>query len=226
MSIEESVKKIIQKNQFMLTVFEDIVKSQTFNSLVDQITRAKTYNELPEFVFSGVGKNWYICQKVTKVFLSLGLKAQPLDCDHAIHGDLGMLTGDRPKVLFFVSKSGSSDQLVKLAKVVKYLRDDIKHLQSNLKTVGLFLVRDQGQRSSLYDTLITPSQKFDGVLYPQVDDRDIIPSLTINTMQSVLQFFGSLVYQRYPELVQRYKYNHLAGANGRRLGVSKILQEL
>ena len=225
MKIDIDINEILEKNKLMMEVFADILTSQKFHDLIaDIVSTSKTSDDLPEFIFSGVGKNWYICEKSTKVFLSLGIQARALDCVHAIHGDLGMLASGKKKVLFFISKSGTSDELLKLARVVKYLRG-IGHL-TNIKVVGLFLNTDQTGREDLYDVIITPSKKYDGALYPEFDKRDIVPSLTINTIQSILDLLGSLIYEQYPDLVERYKYNHLAGANGIRLGVGDLFKSI
>ena len=224
MELSNYIESVLKKNQFMSEVFADILRSENFGKLVKEITSVKNSNELPEFIFSGVGKNWYICEKVTKVFLSLGLSARALDCIHAIHGDLGMLTLQRPKYLFFISKSGTSDELLKLARIIKYLRG-INHLV-NIKVIGLFLNTNQEKNKDLFDMIITPSHKYDNVLYPEFDERDIIPSLTINTLQSILDLLGALIYEQYPDLIEKYKYNHLAGANGVRLGVGDLFKNL
>jgi arabinose-5-phosphate isomerase len=65
-----------------------------------------------KLVFSGVGKNEPICQKICATFNSTGVPSVYLDPLKALHGDLGLCqSGD---VAFLFSNSGASDELIVL----------------------------------------------------------------------------------------------------------------
>ena len=170
------------------------------------------------FIFTGVGKNWYICEKLNKTFLSMGLKSQALDPVHALHGDVGMVDG---QIIFFISKSGNTEELIKLAKTLRALKN--QHIKDCIM-VG-FCLNNQFENSRLYDYLIIPSERFPKDQIYEFDEKNIVPTLSINIMQMILDKFGVEIFESYDYLVNNYKYNQLAGENGRRLGVDKLLKE-
>ncbi|XP_050206011.1 probable arabinose 5-phosphate isomerase [Mercurialis annua] len=63
--------------------------------------------------FSGVGKSGFVANKISQTLISLGIRAGFLSPVDALHGDIGMLTSRDILVMF--SKSGNSDELLKLA---------------------------------------------------------------------------------------------------------------
>lgn len=68
-------------------------------------------------MYSGVGKSGFICQKLAASLASIGLRAQYLDPLGALHGDVGRIrSGD---VVVVMSKSGATDELLKVVPVVR-----------------------------------------------------------------------------------------------------------
>lgn len=214
---------VLKKKDHMDRIFKAIVRSSSFKNLFLKCS-SSFGSELPSFIFTGVGKNWYVCEKVVKVFISLGIRAQALDCMHALHGDLGMLDAEKSaKVLVYVSRSGTTAELVKLAKIVKQFKD--KKIINNLETVGFFLNKELPNKQ-LFDQMIVPDDlTFLDDIY-EFDDRDLVPSLSIDILQLALDLLGVLLYEGRPELVEHYIYNHLSGANGMKLGGATILNNI
>jgi len=205
------------KIQKMFDLFFDLDSNQELNKIKQLvINNPDILNK--GFIFTGVGKNWYICEKLNKTFLSMGLKSQALDPVHALHGDLGMVDG---QIIFFISKSGNTEELIKLAKTLRALKN--QHIKDCIM-VG-FCLNNQFENSRLYDYLIIPSKRFPKDQIYEFDEKNIVPTLSINIMQMVLDKFGVEIFESYDYLVNNYKYNHLAGENGRRLGVDKLLKE-
>ena len=68
-------------------------------------------------IFTGIGKNVYICEKLAAMYSSLGIPSFYLDATHALHGDIGILS-DRD-ILIPISKSGNTEELVKMLAYVK-----------------------------------------------------------------------------------------------------------
>ena len=208
MNIKE---KIEQSNE----IFFDFLNNENYNKV------KKIIESSDEVIFCGVGKNWYICEKIVKTWLSMGIKCMALDCVHALHGDLGMLQNNSNKVIFFISKSGTTEEMVKLLNIVNDLRNN--GILNNLVTVG-FNMNNVADKSK-YDYCLTPST----IPYSEVkefDSRNLVPSLSINTMQMVLDLMGVEIYENNPNMVENYKYNHLAGANGKRLGGDKYIEKV
>lgn len=203
-----------KKIKEMFKLFFDLKESKEFKELF------KYKNEILKngIIFSGIGKNWYICEKITKTFLSMGIKAQSLDPIHALHGDLGMVTN---QVIIFISRSGTTEELINLAKVLQGLK------RNNIKspiTVGFFL-NNKLPYKDLFDHLIVPSKKFPPEKIYEFDSKNLVPSLSINILQLLLDDFGIEIFESEPNLVEGYKYNHMGGANGKKLGSDKLLKK-
>lgn len=216
------MEPILEKIEKSNKIFENIIESNEFKELV----KLNSLDErLPRIILSGVGKNWYICEKIVKTYLSLGIHAEALDCVHALHGDLGMLMGSEPKLLIFVSKSGTTEELRKLVNVIFELRK--KGIIKNLYVVGFYLnTIDKIEASEKYDKLILLPEGISYKDVPEFDERNLVPSLSINTMQMVLDYFGILLYEARPELVDNYVYNHLGGNNGKALMSDKLVKSI
>jgi len=157
----------------------------------------------------------------------MGLKTVALDCTHALHGDMGVLMDDDEcKVMFFISKSGTTDELIKLAKTVKYLYHE--NIIQNITTVAFYLNVKGWQYDELYNYTLTPTWNLynnEQYLY-EFDNNNLIPSISINTMQIVLDSIGVNIFEQDEKLIEKYKYNHLAGNNGKLLGGDKILNNI
>lgn len=70
-----------------------------------------------KLVFSGVGKNAPVAQKIAATFNSTGVSSYFLDATQALHGDLGLVAeGD---LAFLLSNSGQSEEILRLVPVLK-----------------------------------------------------------------------------------------------------------
>jgi arabinose-5-phosphate isomerase len=79
---------------------------------IDQTTRAGG-----KLVFTGVGKNAPIAQKIAATFNSTGVSSCFLDATQALHGDLGLV--DEGDLVFLLSNSGQSEEILRLIPVLK-----------------------------------------------------------------------------------------------------------
>jgi arabinose-5-phosphate isomerase len=70
-----------------------------------------------KLVFSGVGKNAHIAQKIAATFNSTGVSSCFLDATQALHGDLGLV--DEGDLAFLLSNSGQSEEILRLVPVLK-----------------------------------------------------------------------------------------------------------
>jgi arabinose-5-phosphate isomerase len=68
-------------------------------------------------VWTGMGKSGIVCQKLAATMRSTGTPALFLHPAEAIHGDLGMVTGD--DLVVAVSNSGSTEEILRLVEVLK-----------------------------------------------------------------------------------------------------------
>ena len=70
-----------------------------------------------KIIASGLGKNVPICEKFEGTMLSLGLDANFLHTNSAVHGDMGMVkSGD---VVLILTKSGSTQESVYLVDLLR-----------------------------------------------------------------------------------------------------------
>jgi arabinose-5-phosphate isomerase len=70
-----------------------------------------------KLIFTGVGKNAHIAQKIAATFNSTGVSSCFLDATQALHGDLGLV--DEGDLAFLLSNSGQSEEIVRLVPVLK-----------------------------------------------------------------------------------------------------------
>lgn len=70
-----------------------------------------------KLIFSGVGKNAPIAQKIAATFNSTGVSSCFLDATQALHGDLGLV--DEGDLALLLSNSGQSEEILRLVPVLK-----------------------------------------------------------------------------------------------------------
>jgi len=70
-------------------------------------------------IISGMGKSGHISNKIAATFASTGTPAFFVHPGEALHGDLGMITGD--DVVIAISNSGTTEEVTTLASLVKRL---------------------------------------------------------------------------------------------------------
>jgi len=70
-------------------------------------------------IISGMGKSGHISNKIAATLASTGTPAFFVHPGEALHGDLGMITGD--DIVIAISNSGTTDEVITLATLVKRL---------------------------------------------------------------------------------------------------------
>lgn len=81
---------------------------------------------------TGLGKSGLIGRKIAATFASIGTPSLFLHASEALHGDLGMLTGN--DVLLAISSSGETEELIDLFESVKRLGVTVITLTANLRS--------------------------------------------------------------------------------------------
>ena len=93
----------------------DTMDTSIFEALLDDCI--KVLNEEKRIIFTGLGKNVPVCEKVVGTMWSLGLNAAFLHTNNAVHGDIGMIQdGD---LVIVLSKSGETSESKHLLKHLK-----------------------------------------------------------------------------------------------------------
>lgn len=93
----------------------------------------KIYDYLIEnsgsLIFCGVGKSGIIALKLASTFCSLGLPSFALHPTEALHGDLGRV--QKNDVIVFISKSGTTEEILKLLPYLSFGREKMVALVGN-----------------------------------------------------------------------------------------------
>lgn len=82
-----------------------------------------------KLIFTGVGKNAPIAQKIAATFNSTGVSSCFLDATQALHGDLGLV--DEGDLAFLLSNSGQSEEILRLVPMLKRFGVRIVAFSSN-----------------------------------------------------------------------------------------------
>lgn len=174
----------------------DSIDETAFRRLVDE--SIETLNRGNKIVVSGLGKNVPICDKFVGSMLSLGLNANFLHTNSAVHGDIGMVkSGDLVMVL---TKSGATAESV-------YLHD----LLLQREGVNLWLISFK-RNSTLADCM---EKKIIIDLAHEGDPWNIMPNNSTTVNLIVLQtLVMTLAKELHLELERDFKPNHPGGAIG------------
>lgn len=154
-----------------------------------------------KIIASGLGKNVSICEKFEGTMLSLGLDAQFLHTNSAVHGDMGMVRpGD---LVIILTKSGSTSESVYLVNLLKK-RSGVKLWLLSFK-----------EHSTLADSM---ENKLIITLAHEGDLWNIVPNNSTTLNLIVLQTLAIQLSKRMGlTLKDDFKPNHPGGAIGAEL---------
>ena len=184
-----------------MTQLEDALRGISMADMDRLITDcADTLKSGHKIIASGLGKNVPICEKFEGTMLSLGLEAQFLHTNSAVHGDMGMVKpGD---LVIILTKSGSTEESV-------YLAD----LLEKREGVRLWLMSCQA-RSPLADRL---ERKLIVPLEREGDPWNVMPNNSSTAFLIVLQTLAMQLVKRMDLTLEDFRRNHPGGAIGARL---------
>ncbi len=154
-----------------------------------------------KIIASGLGKNEPICEKFEGTMLSLGLDAQFLNTNSAVHGDMGMVKpGD---LVIILTKSGSTDESVYLVNLLK-------------KREGVILwLLSFKEHSVLADSM---DRKLIVTLEHEGDMWDVVPNNSTAINLIILQTLAIQLSKRMGLTLEKdFKPNHPGGAIGAHL---------
>lgn len=104
--------------------------NNSFIKAVDLIINCKG-----KIIFSGVGKNSFICKKASATFSSVGIPSFFVDPTGVSHGDAGQI--EKRDILIIISNSGNTNELTNLLKFANRFRIKIIGIASNPKSMLL-----------------------------------------------------------------------------------------
>ena len=110
-NIQDSIREVITTELDSLTCLIDKI-DENYTKVVELLANCKG-----KVVFVGVGKSGYIAQKISAMFISIGIAACFLHPTEARHGDLGIVSSD--DVVILISNSGESEEIINLIPSLK-----------------------------------------------------------------------------------------------------------
>lgn len=170
------------------------IDEKVFNTLVEDCVGAlKKGNKI---IVSGLGKNVPICEKFVGSMSSLGLNAQFLHTNSAVHGDMGIVKDD--DVIIILTKSGETEESIYLSRLLK-----------NRKAIQWLLTFEQ---ESTLTKEIEKCLILD--LEHEGDMWNIMPNNSTTLNLIVLQAVAMQVAEKMGLTIEDFKRNHPGGHIG------------
>lgn len=170
------------------------IDEKAFNTLVeDCVCALKKGNKI---IVSGLGKNVPICEKFVGSMSSLGLNAQFLHTNSAVHGDMGIVKDD--DVIIILTKSGETEESIYLSRLLK-----------NRKAIQWLLTFEQ---ESTLTKEIEKCLILD--LEHEGDMWNIMPNNSTTLNLIVLQAVAMQVAEKMGLTIDDFKRNHPGGHIG------------
>jgi len=110
MTLDGAKRVLAVEAEALLRLSESL--DDSFTKLVEAILSCKG-----RVVVTGMGKSGLVGQKISATLASTGTPSFALHPADALHGDLGMVTGE--DVVFALSNSGETEELIALAPILK-----------------------------------------------------------------------------------------------------------
>jgi len=194
MSLTEHIKELIQKE---IEAIQKIPIDGVIQDALDLIYQ-QVHQKGGKVVVSGMGKAGQIGVNIATTLSSTGTPAIFVHPSEAQHGDLGMI--QKNDVLFMISNSGKTREIVEL----EYL---VKNLFPDLKVIGLTGHPDG------------PLSEFSDVLLYTGNPQEICPlGLTPTTSTTVMTVVGDLLVTLMMEKIgfskEEYAKRHHSGYLG------------
>lgn len=150
-------------------------------------------------IASGLGKNVPICEKFVGSMVSMGLEANFLNTNSAVHGDMGIVRdGD---MVILLTKSGETEETIYLARLLKE-----RHVNIWLLTFN----KDSTLAREIPNSIVL-DLRHEGDLW------NIMPNNSTTVNLIVLQGLVMMIAKRMRLDLEQFKRNHPGGMIGKSL---------
>ena len=150
-------------------------------------------------VILGMGKSGLIAQKIAATLCSVRNKAVFLHAAEASHGDLGIYAPGDPTIV--ISKSGATDELVRLIPILKEFNSPLIGIIGNMK-------------SSLVDSM---DIVIDASVSKEVDPLGLVPTSSTTLTLAIGDALATVIMSHQGFKHEDFAKLHPAGDIGRRL---------
>ena len=154
-------------------------------------------------IFSGVGKNSYICKKAAATFSSVGIPSFFVDPTGVSHGDAGQI--EKKDVLIIISNSGNTSELKNLLKFANRFR---------IKLIGI--------ASNSNSMLIKASDV--KIIYPKLresDPNNIVPTTSTTFVMMFCDCLATTIMEKRKFTKENFFMYHKGGNLGASLKLAK-----
>jgi len=186
--------KYFERTMDILTQAICSMDMKCFEKLVRECLQA--LDKHGKVVISGLGKNVPICEKFVGTMLSLGLDANFMHTNTAVHGDIGMVKAD--DIVIVLSKSGETAE-------TKYL---IEKLSERNACVWLLTCNKDTSLAKMVQGVLSFELKEEG------DEWNLVPNNSSSVNLIVLQGLALEVAKRKQVGLDEFKRNHPGGHIG------------
>ena len=177
------------------------IKKVFNNSFVEAIELIS--NTKGKVIFSGVGKNSFICKKAAATFSSVGIPSFFVDPTGASHGDMGQI--DKKDILIVISNSGNTSELSNILKFANRFRIRIIGIASNQNSMLL--------KASDIKILI-PKLK-------ESDPNNIVPTSSTSFAMLLCDCFATTLVKKKKFTKENFRLFHKGGILGETLKLAK-----
>ena len=177
------------------------IKKVINNTFVDAVNLIQ--NCKGKIIFSGVGKNSFICKKAAATFSSVGVPSFFVDPTGVSHGDAGQI--DRKDILIIISNSGNTSELINLLKYANRFRIKIIGIASNSKSM-----------------LINASDI--KIIYPKLresDPNNIVPTTSTSFVMMLCDCLATTIMEKRKFTKEKFFLYHKGGNLGASLRLAK-----
>ena len=174
------------------------VFNKSFVDAVELIMKCKG-----KVIFSGVGKNSFICKKAAATFSSVGIPSFFVDPTGVSHGDAGQI--ERKDILIIISNSGNTSELYNLLKYANRFRIKIIGIATNPKSM---LIKASDIK----------------ILYPRLKEADpnnIVPTTSTSFVMMLCDCFAITVMEKRKFSKENFFLFHKGGNLGASLRLAK-----
>ena len=154
-------------------------------------------------IFSGVGKNSYICKKAAATFSSVGIPSFFVDPTGVSHGDAGQI--EKKDVLIIISNSGNTSELKNLIKFANRFRIKIIGIASNSNSM---LIKASDIK------IIFPKLK-------ESDPNNIVPTTSTTFVMMFCDCLATTIMEKRKFTKEKFFIYHKGGNLGASLKLAK-----
>ena len=154
-------------------------------------------------IFSGVGKNSFICKKAAATFSSVGIPSFFVDPTGVSHGDAGQI--EKKDILIIISNSGNTSELTNLLKFANRFRIKIIGIASNASSMLL-------KASDIK------------ILYPKLKESDpnnIVPTTSTSFVMMICDCLATTIMEKRKFTKENFSIFHRGGNLGATLRLAK-----